>query len=202
MIEEKIKKLIKEALKNLNIESGNFSVEHPADLTMGDYSTNVAKLANVKKLETKNKRFTREEVADMIGGFINRNKPKEIEKVEEKAGFINFYLSRKFFAGSIEEIVNKANNVGKAIWGLLKNEKLQNKSGSHNLQATNIGQAYMHGAEAYENDEDSKKEIEEINKKIYARNDKKINEIYQWGFDVTMEAFEDLYKMLGTKFDI
>ncbi|KKS05010.1 MAG: Arginine-tRNA ligase [Candidatus Nomurabacteria bacterium GW2011_GWC2_41_8] len=263
MIEEKIKKLIKEALKNLNIESGNFSVEHPADLTMGDYSTNVAKLANVKKLETKNKRFTREEVADMIGGFINRNKPKEIEKVEEKAGFINFYLSRKFFAGSIEEIVNKANNVGKndilsgkkimveytdpnpfkpfhighlmtnaigesiarilehsgaavaranyqgdiglhvakAIWGLLKNEKLQNKSGSHNLQATNIGQAYMHGAEAYENDEDSKKEIEEINKKIYARNDKKINEIYQWGFDVTMEAFEDLYKMLGTKFD-
>lgn len=92
-------------------------------------------------------------------------------------------------------------HVAKATYGLLKNEKLQSKAGSIALQAGNIGRAYVYGAEAYEDDEEAKKEIEEINKKLYARNDQKINEIYKWGFDVTMEAFEDIYKMLGTKFD-
>ena len=58
----------------------------------------------------------------------------------------------------------------------------------------------MAGAEAYETNENIKKEIDEINKKIYTRNDEKINSIYAWGFDVTMEAFENLYKILGTEF--
>ena len=83
---------------------------------------------------------------------------------------------------------------------LLEDEKLQSKDGDHNLQASNIGKAYVLGAKGYENDENIKKEINEINKKIYTRSDEKINEIYEWGFKATMEAFEDLYKMLGTKF--
>ncbi|MFA6177821.1 MAG: arginine--tRNA ligase [Candidatus Paceibacterota bacterium] len=96
-------------------------------------------------------------------------------------------------------------HVAKAIYGLLENEKLQNKIGSNALQASNIGRAYARGAELYEIDEKIKKEIDEINKKLYIKDndkkDKKINEIYEWGFKVTMEAFEDLYKILGTKFD-
>ena len=36
MIEEKIKNLIIEALKNLGIEDVNFVVEHPEDLQNGD----------------------------------------------------------------------------------------------------------------------------------------------------------------------
>lgn len=92
-------------------------------------------------------------------------------------------------------------HVAKAIYGLLQNEKLQSKAGSHNLQATNIGEAYSMGADAYEKDENSKKEIDAINMKLYDKSDTKINEIYKWGFDATMEAFEDLYKILGTKFD-
>jgi arginyl-tRNA synthetase len=56
-------------------------------------------------------------------------------------------------------------------------------------------------SQSYENDEQAKKEIDEINKKVYTKSDEKINAIYDWGFKVTMEAFEDLYKILGTKFD-
>ena len=93
-------------------------------------------------------------------------------------------------------------HVAKAIYGLLENDKLQSKAGSIALQAGNIGRAYSRGAELYEIDEKIKKEIDEINKKVYDRSDNKINEIYKWGFDVTMEAFEDIYKMLGTKFDL
>jgi arginyl-tRNA synthetase len=99
-------------------------------------------------------------------------------------------------------------HVAKAIYGLFDNEKLQSKAGSVALQAGNIGRAYARGAELYEIDEkatamagQAKKEIDEINKKVYERSDPKINEIYKWGFDVTMEAFEDIYKILGTKFD-
>jgi arginyl-tRNA synthetase len=92
-------------------------------------------------------------------------------------------------------------HVAKAIYGLLKNEELQGKAGTHTLQASNIGHAYVLGANAYEEDEKAKQEINEINKKIFDKTDQEINKIYDWGFDVTMEAFEDLYKMLGTKFD-
>lgn len=258
-MEQEIKNLIRDALKNLNIEASVISLEHPEDLKNGDYSTNIA-LAIAKSIE----RNPKELAEKIIEQILRLNVDKNIEKVEIAGpGFINFHLSRNFFAKSVEEILSQANNIGKndvyagqkimveytdpnpfkpfhighlmtnaigesiarilehsgalvsranyqgdvglhvakAIWGLLDNEKLQSKSGSHNLQATNIGQAYTHGAGMYEVDENIKKEIDEINKKIYARSDEKINEIYAWGFEVTMQAFEDLYKTLGTKFD-
>ena len=258
-MQNELKKLIKDALENLNIEVNDLVLEHPEDLKNGDYSTNVA-LSIAKSVERNPK-----ELAEKIVIEINRlNVDKNIEKVEVAgAGFINFHLSRKFFSKSVEEILNKGADFGKnkilegkkfmveytdpnpfkpfhighlmtnaigesiarilkysgadvaranyqgdiglhvakAIYGLMKDESLQNKAGDHNLQASNIGRAYVLGANAYENDENIKKEIDEINKKIYELSDKKINEIYAWGFDVTMEAFEDLYKMLGTKFD-
>ena len=42
MIQKKIENLIKDALKNLEIEKVDFVVEHPTDFKMGDYLTNVA----------------------------------------------------------------------------------------------------------------------------------------------------------------
>ncbi len=258
-MQDEIKKLIKDALENLEIKVNDFGLEHPADLKMGDYSTNVA-LAIAKNIGTNPK-----ELAKKIAEQISRlNTDKYIEKIEVAgAGFINFYLSRKFFGGSIEEIINQGENVGKnkllaekkimieytdpnpfkpfhighlmtnaigesiarilehsgakvsranyqgdvglhvakAIYGLLENEKLQSKTGSHTLQSANIGKAYARGSEVYEIDPKAKKEIEEINKKIYDKTDKKINAIYDWGFKVTMDVFQDLYEMLGTEFD-
>jgi arginyl-tRNA synthetase len=42
-IQDKIQNLIKEALVKLDIKSEvSFAIEHPADMKMGDYSTNVA----------------------------------------------------------------------------------------------------------------------------------------------------------------
>ncbi|MES3032351.1 MAG: arginine--tRNA ligase [Patescibacteria group bacterium] len=258
-MEQKIQNLIRDALKNLNIEASNVVLAHPADLVRGDYSTNVA-LAIAKSVQSNPRALAEKIVAEIL----RLNVDKSIEKVEVAgAGFINFYLSRQFFAKSVEEILNQGENVGKnnilagkkimveytdpnpfkpfhighlmtnaigesvarilehsgaevtranyqgdvglhvakAIYGLLQNEKLQNKTGSHNLQAANIGRAYAMGAEAYENDDNKKKEIDEINKKVYIKSDKKINDIYDWGFKVTMDAFQDLYEMLGTEFD-
>jgi len=256
-MDQKIKHLLKETLKNLNIEVSDFTLEHPEDLKNGDYSSNVAMVC-AKNLKTNPK-----ELAEKIKTEFEKNLPSKIEKVEVAgAGFINFYLSRQFFAESIEEILNnkdfgnnnhfagkkvmveytqpnpfkpfhighlmsnaigesisrlvefsgaetaRANyqgdvglHIAKAIYGLLHNEKLQSRAGTHNLQSTNIGLAYMEGAGAYEEGGEAKAEIDVINKKVYDKSDEKINEIYDWGFKVTMEAFEDLYRMLGTKFD-
>lgn len=92
-------------------------------------------------------------------------------------------------------------HVAKAIWGLMKDIKLQETLDSIDIQARNIGLAYVDGSDAYETNENAKAEIDEINKKIYSRESEKINAIYDWGFKVTMEAFEGLYKILGTKFE-
>ena len=258
-MEKEIKKLIKDALKNLNIAVSDIGLEHPENLKNGDYSTNVA-LAVAKNIGTNPK-----ELAEKIVKQMSRlNLDKYIEKIEVAgAGFINFYLSKKFFSHSVEEILNQGESVGKnetlsgkkimveytdpnpfkpfhighlmtnsigeslarilehssaqvsranyqgdvglhvakAIWGLLDNEKLQDNNGSLVFQAGNIGFAYARGAETYENDSKVKQEIDKINKKIYDKSDEKINKIYDWGFKVTMQAFEDLYKILGTKFD-
>lgn len=90
-------------------------------------------------------------------------------------------------------------HVARAIWGLMHNAHLQKEDDIPNkLKAANIGIAYAYGSEHYEA---NKEEIDAINKKIYNRSDEVINKIYDWGFKVTMEAFEDIYKLLGTQFD-
>ena len=235
---------------------------------MGDYSTNVA-LAVAKNIGTNPK-----ELAEKIVEILRQAQGEftEIQEIQVAgAGFINFYLSRKFFGRSVEEILNTAENFGKnnllegqkimveytdpnpfkpfhighlmtnaigesvarilehsgamvaranyqgdvglhiakAIWGLQKNG-LPNPNLSISKKAEYIGECYSLGATEYglvylsegEKDSSAKKEIDEINKKLYSKTDEKINEIYDWGFKVTMEAFEELYKILGTKFEL
>ena len=268
-IKQKIKNLIKEALKNLKIESKEILLEHPLDLEMGDYSTNVA-MVYAKQLKISPKDLVEKIVAE-----ISKNLPAEIDEVEiAGVGFINFYLSREFFVKKIEEILGNKNfggndllagqkimieytqpnpfkpfhighlmsnsigeslsrlfeingakviranyqgdiglHVAKAVYQILKDKKdiisstiLDNLSLSE--KAEYIGECYAKGNEAYEKDENTtaeagqaKKEIDILNKKIYEKSDEEINEIYDWGRKITLEAFEEIYKILGTNFN-
>ncbi len=240
-MQDKLKNWIKETLG----AEGEIVLTHPKDFKNGDYTF-------ISPVEKSEENFEK----------LNQNKGDTIEKIERVGRFINIYLSKKFFAGSVEEILNNKNfgenkslknkkimveytdpnpfkpfhighlmtnaigesiarileasgaevsranyqgdvglHVAKAIWGLMKDIKLQETVDSVMIQAHNIGLAYADGSDAYDNNENAKKEIDEINQKIYTRESEKINAIYDWGFKVTMSAFEDLYKMLGTKFD-
>jgi arginyl-tRNA synthetase len=80
-------------------------------------------------------------------------------------------------------------SVAKAVWGKMKNE--------------NLGwpQAYVFGSEKYETDENAKKEIVVLNKKIFERSDKEINKIYDQGKKWSLMEFDKIYKKLDTKFD-
>lgn len=263
-MKEKIIQFIKEALKNLGIETENISLEHPSDLKMGDYSTNVA-MAHAKQLG-----INPRELAEKIKNEIEKGNIKEISKIEVAgAGFINFYLSHDFFVDSIKEILKQKDNwgknkiligkkvmveytdpnpfkpfhighlmtnaigesiarimeysgantiranyqgdigphVAKAIYGIMwiaPSEESDKRIGSFENPgelARWIGECYSKGSTVYEESEAIKIQIDEINKKIYDRSDNEINKIYDWGRDVTLQAFEELYKILDTKFN-
>jgi arginyl-tRNA synthetase len=91
-------------------------------------------------------------------------------------------------------------HVAKAIYGLMK-FGLPDSSKSVAEQAQYIGDCYSKGSNLYDTDENAKKEIEVINKKVYDKSDEEINKIYDWGRKITLEAFEEIYKILGTKFE-
>lgn len=83
-------------------------------------------------------------------------------------------------------------HIAKAVWGALKQKE---ESG-----AIDWVTAYPKGAQAYEDSEVVKKEIEEINRKIYNK-DPELFHIYEEGRKVSLEKFAEVYKKLGTKFD-
>jgi len=268
-MKEKIENLIKEVLKNLNIEDSNFSVEHPADLKMGDYSTNVA-MVFAKKLEMNPKELA-EKIISAIRSELKNLKRSDLEEVIAEIqiagpGFINFYLSKEFFAGEVKNILKqkekwgsneilkskkvmveytdpnpfkpfhvghlmtnaigesisrivefsgaetiRANyqgdvglHIAKAIYVLIKSG-MPDKNLSVSEKAQYIGKCYSEGSNLYDTDEKIKKEIDEINKIIYKKSNSNENQniydIYVEGMKITMEAFEEIYKLLGTEFN-
>src|SRR3989344_513779 len=93
-------------------------------------------------------------------------------------------------------------HVAKAIYGM-KNEELI----INNLEKKDIkerigvlGQCYATGAKDYEDSEKAKREIEQLNKKIYDK-DPDLMPLYEKGRQWSLEYFETIYKRLGTKFD-
>lgn len=105
-MEEKIRGLVRSAILKLSLPEADFNVEHPADLSHGDYSTNVAMvLAGEVKSNTKD---LAERIKESIG--VDEN----VEKVEVAgAGFLNFYLSKSFFVDSVKEVIENESNYGK-----------------------------------------------------------------------------------------
>ncbi len=107
-MKEELRNLILGVLKRLAIEAGEFVVEHPADLSHGDYSTNVAMA--VAKAQKSNPRL----LAEKIVAELQKEFPRNIEKIEIAGpGFINFHLSKDFFASAISEILKEGEVFGK-----------------------------------------------------------------------------------------
>ena len=85
-------------------------------------------------------------------------------------------------------------HVAKALWGL-------RKAGiTEPATAKELGKAYAHGARAYEESPEAKAEIDAINRAVYLGTDPELMELWRKGRDVSLEAFEEIYRILGTKF--
>jgi arginyl-tRNA synthetase len=84
-------------------------------------------------------------------------------------------------------------HVAKCVWALRK-ENLSPAS------IEDMGKAYVIGASAYEDDPNAKEEIDALNKRLYAK-DPEYQKTYGEGRKTSLEQFEKIYQILGTKFD-
>lgn len=255
---ETISNLIKTACGKLSFEVPNFSVEHPNDLTHGDYATNIALII------AKNLGKSPQEVSLQIKSEIDKALPDTIEKVEIAGpGFINFYLSSKFFTNSIQDIVNEGERFGrnnslkginimyeytdanpfkvmhvghlmsnaigealaclaeanganvfrvcyqgdiglhvaKAVWGMKQNMmSIPKNDASINDKSSFVGKCYSFGNNEYEVNEEAKKEIIDINKKLFEKSNIDLNDLYNKGRMWSLQAFDVMYNILGTNF--
>ncbi len=85
-------------------------------------------------------------------------------------------------------------HVAKSLWAI-------QKFGYDITNIDEIGKAYAKGHEAYEADEKAKEEIHAINKAVYMCSDDALMRLYAIGRQKTLERFEEIYAILGTKFD-
>jgi arginyl-tRNA synthetase len=263
-VNETIRQIIISALKTQDIPSemiaeGSFVVEHPADLSKGDYSSNAA-LVFAKVLGKNPVEF-----AQSMVDHIKLEPSSSIAKVEVAGpGFINFFLSPVFFEAKIKEIVEQGNAFGKGgteqgkkvaveytdpnpfkqfhighlmtniigeslarlfewngaevkrfcyqgdvgrhvaltIWGFrFMDRPFPEDSTSLNEKVKFLGESYALASQKIKDIPDFEAEIQEINKKVYDRSDAEVNEVYDKGREWSLEHFEEIYAILGTKFD-
>ncbi|HDQ16713.1 MAG TPA: arginine--tRNA ligase [Candidatus Vogelbacteria bacterium] len=108
MLEKKIKLETTEILKKMGVRGPKFIVEHPTDMSLGDYSLNGA-LIYGKKLN----KNPLDLAVEIISELKKRNIP-EISKMDIAGfGFINIFLKDDFFANSLEKIIKSSRNFGK-----------------------------------------------------------------------------------------
>ena len=128
-VKNTIENLIKEALIKVGAPAVDFTVEHPDNLSYGDYSTNVAlrvmgpiyhgkrdtpyekgvsmTMWQAGVNEFKNPFDLAQKLAEVLGSI------EGVEKIEAvKPGFINFYLTKEFFKKSLGEIIEAENDFG------------------------------------------------------------------------------------------
>jgi len=92
-------------------------------------------------------------------------------------------------------------HVAKALWAMRQlHHEMPKDDDSLQKQVNFMGKAYAQGATAYEEDEQAKEEIRQLNKKIYEE-DASIMELYTKGKKWSMEYFESIYMRLGMGFD-
>jgi len=246
-----IREAISDTVESLGLEPIAFAVEHPAEVSHGDYSTNVAMVS--AGTGDGNPREIAERIVTDLEGKI-----EHVDRIEIAGpGFINFYLTRDFFvqetariqkaekawgctedqrgevvmfeytspnvfkplhignlvgnivgesitrllecAGADVKRINYPSDIGltvaKGVWGL-------NKTKGNPEKIDDLGEAYRKGNEAYENDEEAKKEIEAVNKALYTESDEKLNTLREKGIKTSRARLGELCRLLGTKFNL
>ena len=113
-IKELIISAINSAIKNgelPNEEIPEFIIEKPTDKKNGDFSTNVA-MAGARVFK-KSPQLIAKSIVDNLSLDSTL-----IEKAEIAGpGFINFYLSQKYYSSIICDVINKGNDYGKSDFG-------------------------------------------------------------------------------------
>lgn len=253
-----LRKAIEIAIEDLGYKAEVFSVAEPADLTNGDYSTNVALLLA---------KIAGEKPHDLATKIVAQlEKSKQLDDVERISiagpGFINFYLKNSYFDTLIQSIDKNwgrsgefkdkkvlvehsspnlfksfhighvmNNTIGESIkrlaefsgaevtaisypsdvsLGIAKAVYIMLEDGLEKVNSFStiseklnyLGECYVRGTKAFEDDKSLEPRIREITQILY---DKKTNtpeyEAYQLGRDVNLQYFKEITKRLGSEFN-
>lgn len=110
-MQKAIESAIRETLTKLGWPEVAFVVEHPADLSHGDYATNAA-LVLAKQLQTSPRAVAEQLIAEIRASVL-----EVADLTIAGPGFINFHLTRDFFSGQVREINEAGDSWGKnADW--------------------------------------------------------------------------------------
>jgi len=263
MIKEEIINLIKKAVIDLGVSEKDipdFTLEHPDEMSHGDYATNVSLILSKILKQSPIK------LAQQIVDSLNKNKSEQIEKIEVAGpGFINFYLTHDYFKSQIADILKldsdygqnnnlngkktiieytdpnpfkefhighlmnnsigesisriiEANgskiirvsyggdvglHVAKSIYAVLQQkEKIAEiKQADDQTQLSFWAKSYVAGSTAYDENPQAKVEIGNLNKIILDKSDAEINELYDWGREISIAHFQIVFKRLDTNFE-
>lgn len=128
-----------------------------------------------------------------IGHLFPNTVGESIARLYEAAGAV---VARSNYQGDV------GMHVAKAIWGMQKlHAQTPKEEASVVERAKFLGASYAAGATAFEEDSTAKAEITEINKKIYSKSDTLVDVLYRHGRRWSLEYFEYIYALLGTRFD-
>jgi len=139
-----------------------------------------------------------------IGHLMNNTIGEAVSRIGEIAGA---EIKRYSYQG------DAGRHLAVTMWGLRFMETPWPDAGDISItdKVKFLGLAYVTGnkklAEAKEKGEDSEEyktvisEIESMNQKIYDRSDEEVNTLYDLGREWSLQKFEELYEILGTKFD-
>jgi len=110
-MKEKIEKILKQTLQDLDYDMGEVIVDYAKNEKFGDYTTNVAMV--LAKEFKKNPLEVAKEISKKI-----KDEKNTFEKIEvAKPGYINFYLSKKYFQNKVQEINKAKENFGNSQIG-------------------------------------------------------------------------------------
>ncbi len=120
------------------------------------------------------------------------------ESLGRIAGFLGADVKQVTFQGDV------GLHVAKTLYGM-KNHQEEMPTDDTDIWERQefLGKCYAWGEKQYSSDDNknAKKDIVEINKKVYSREDEAQNKLYEIGKKWSLEYFEEIYKIVGSKFD-
>ena len=113
MITDKIKRAVSDALRTLGVSNPFVELEHPADFSHGDYSTNAA-LVYAKAVGVSPRQLAEQIATAIQGSTLVLEKGRTfIDKIEVAGpGFINFYLGKNVFVDGLKDILSAGEAFG------------------------------------------------------------------------------------------
>ena len=93
-------------------------------------------------------------------------------------------------------------HIAKSIWSMQQHlADIPGEAAPIEERTAFLGKMYVEGTNSYDADPSVKNEIDELNQVLYDKSDVSVNELYEKGRRWSLEHFDMLYELLGTKFD-